>query len=333
MTAPLLHQRFPALRETLPHLRLGSVPTPVRPLPGLSEGAAPVWVKDESVFGDGGWGGNKVRKLEWLLPDALRRGRRTILTVGGLGTNWGLATALYAREHGVATAIALIDQPIDDHVRAQSARLEGSGATLHFTRTKARTIAAAPVLFARHMAGGRPPYFVPAGGSSPIGALGYVEAALELAAQVREGTLPEPSHIVTAVGSGGTTAGLLLGLRLAGLRTRVVGVVVNDTLRLDPPALVGLARRAQKLLRARGADLPHTDVSPDDLHLVRDWLGPAYGHATAEGEHAQHLAAERENLTLDPVYTAKAMAALLAMNASGRLGAGPVLYLDTNGPR
>ncbi|WP_331769700.1 pyridoxal-phosphate dependent enzyme (plasmid) [Embleya sp. NBC_00888] len=332
-TAPLLHRRFPALCETLPHLRLDSVPTPVRPLPGLSDGIAPVWVKDESAFGDGGWGGNKVRKLEWLLADARRRGRHTILTVGGLGTNWGLATALYAREIGLATAIALIDQPVDDHVRTQLARLERSGATLHFTRTKAGTIAAAPVLFARHMTGRRLPYFIPAGGSSPIGVLGYVEAALELATQVQQGVLPEPSHIVTAVGSGGTTAGLLLGLRLAGLRTRVVGVVVNDTLRLDPPTLVGLARRTQKLLRARGADLPPVDLSPHDLHLVREWLGPAYGHATAEGERARRLAAERENLTLEPVYTAKAMAALLAMNAAGRLGVGPVLYLDTNGPR
>ncbi|MCX5071190.1 pyridoxal-phosphate dependent enzyme [Streptomyces sp. NBC_00513] len=333
-SVPLLHQRFPALREALPHLRLGSAPTPVRRLPGLSTGAAPLWMKCEGAFGDGGWGGNKVRKLEWLLADALRQGRRTILTVGGLGTNWGLATALYARDQGLHTALALIDQPVDDHVRAQLTRLEQSGATVHFTHTKARTLALAPFLAARHMTGGRLPYFIPPGGSSPIGVLGYVEAALEIAAQVRCEVLPEPSHIVTAVGSGGTAAGLLLGLQLCGLRnTKVVAVVVNDTLRLDPPSLVRLACRTKKVLVSLGADLPPTDIRRNGLIVVRDWLGPAYGHATEDGEHARQVAADTEDLVLEPVYTAKSMAALLALNAVGRLGAGPVLYLDTNGPR
>lgn len=330
MTA-LLHEHLPELRRTLPHLPLGTGPTPVRALPGLSDGAARVWMKDDGSFGDGGWGGNKVRKLEWLLPEVRRRGRRTILTVGGLGTNWGLAAALYAREQGLDTALALIDQPADEHVRAQLERLRASGAALHFTHTKARTIAAAPLLFARHASAGRPPYYLPAGGSSPVGVLGYVEGALELAAQVRDGALPEPSHVVAAVGSGGTIAGLLLGLRLAGLRTRVVGVVVNDTLRLDAPTLTRLARRTERLLRKRGARLPPLDLG--GLEIVDGWLGPAYGHATPAGSRAAALAASREQLPLDPVYTAKAMAALLALNADGRFGDGDVVYLHTDGPR
>ncbi len=330
---PRLHEHLPALRDTLPHVVLGARPTPVRSLPALSDGAADVWLKDEGAFGDGGWGGNKVRKLEWLIPDAHRRGKRAILTFGGLGTNWGLATALYAREHGLATALALVDQPVDDHVRAQLERLKASGAALHFTGSKARTIAALPLLLARHSAGLRLPYILPAGGSSPVGALGYVEAALELAAQVADGDLPEPSHVVTAVGTGGTAAGLLLGLRLAGLRTRVVGIVVNDELRLDHTVVMRLARRAADLLRRRGAVLPELTLEDDDLLVVRDWLGPGYGHPTAEGRDAQALAAARESLTLEPVYTAKALAAVLEMNADGRLGDGAVLFLNTNGPR
>ena len=129
-------------------------------------------MKDDGAFGDGGWGGNKVRKLEWILPEARRRGAKTILTVGGLGTNWGLATALYGREHGVATALMLVDQPVDDHVRAQQERLKASGAALHYTHTKARTVASLPLLMARHAAGGRPPYLQPAGGSSAVGVAG-----------------------------------------------------------------------------------------------------------------------------------------------------------------
>lgn len=331
---PLLHDRFPELRETLPYLRLGARPSPVRPLRELSAGGrAEVWLKDDGAFGDGGWGGNKVRKLEWLLPDVRRRGSRTILTVGGIGTNWGLAAALYGRAEGLGTAIALVDQPLDEHVRAQLARLERSGATLHRTRTKARTIAAAPLLMARHVGGGRLPYILPVGGSSPLGTLGYVEAALEIAAQVEAGALPKPSHVVVAVGSGGTAAGLALGFRLAAFDTRVVGIVVNDALRLDPPKLAGLGHRAGRLLTSRGARLPGPRLAASDLDAERGWLGPGYGHATPEAEDAIARARDLEGLELEPVYTGKTMAALLALSAAGRFGSGPVLYVHTHGPR
>ncbi|WP_157573790.1 1-aminocyclopropane-1-carboxylate deaminase/D-cysteine desulfhydrase [Nocardia jejuensis] len=330
---PHLHRQFPELTETLPHLVLGKSPTPVRLLSSLDTVGADLWLKDDGAFGDGGWGGNKVRKLEWLLPDALRQGRTTIVTVGGLGTNWGLATALYGRENGLKTVLALIDQPEDDHVRAQLARLRASGATLIFTHTKARTILRAPIILARNFSGRRPPYLLPAGGSSPVGALGYVEAALELADQVRNGELPEPTHIVAPLGSGGTVAGLSLGLRLAGLSTRVVGVVVNDTLRLDESAISRLADRAAGVLRDRGARLP-ADISPTgNLEIVTGYLGTGYGHPTMEATTAQTLSEDLEHLTLEPVYTAKSMAAVLELNAQGRFGGGPVVFLNTNGPR
>jgi len=321
-----LHERFSALAETLPHLALSDRPTPVRELAGLG-----VWAKEDGAFGSGGWGGNKVRKLEWLIPDARRRGRRSILTFGGLGTNWGLATALYAREHGLETALALVDQPIDDHVRAQLGRLEASGARIYRTHTKARTVAMLPWLLARNARGGHLPYLLPAGGSSPVGALGYVEAALEIAAQVEDGSLPEPAHVVVPVGTGGTAAGLALGFQLAGLPTRVVGVVVNDQLRLDPPVFARLARRSAALLERRGARLGKLQLDPNMLDLTRDQIGAGYGHPTEAATRAAALAAE-EGLALDPVYTAKAMAGLLALREEGRLG-DPVLFVHTDGPR
>jgi D-cysteine desulfhydrase len=324
--APHLHRRFPAFAETLPQLVLSERPTPVRDLGGLG-----VWVKEDGRFGAGGWGGNKVRKLEWLLPDARRRGRRSILTFGGLGTNWGLATALYAREQGIATALALVDQPVDEHVRAQLARLEASGARIHRTHTKARTVAALPWLLARNARGARPPYLLPAGGSSAVGVLGYVEAALEIAAQVEDGSLPEPDHVVVPVGTGGTAAGLALGFQLAGLRSRVVGVVVNDQLRLDPPVMARLARRTASLLKRRGAQLGSVRLEPDMLDLTREQIGGGYGHRSEAGARATELAA-REGIALDPVYTAKAMAGLLALREQGRLGE-RVLFVHTDGPR
>ena len=111
----LLHDKLPGL--DLAHRPLGKEPTPVRPLPSAVAGRDDVWVKDDSVFGDGAWGGNKVRKLEWILGEARRRGTRTLFTVGGIGTHWGLAAALYGREQGLRTMLGLVDQPVDDHVR------------------------------------------------------------------------------------------------------------------------------------------------------------------------------------------------------------------------
>ena len=322
-----IHELFPEVSETLPSIRLGTVPTPLRRLPGLSDGPADVWLKDESVFGDGGWGGNKVRKLEWLIPEAKRRGRSTFLTVGGLGTNWGLACTLYGEEHGLRTILALVDQPVDKHVEAQLERLEASGAEIHFTHTKGRTIATVPWLMLRHR-----PYFLPAGGSSPVGALGAVEIALEIANQVEHGVMPEPSQVVTAVGSGGTAAGLLLGFRLAGLDTKVLAVVVNDTLKLDSASLVRLAKKSEGLLRRRGAHFPDLDLDGDGLIVTTDQIGPGYGHPTEAAAEAAAQAADRAGLELDPVYTAKAMAGMLSLD-DGRLGPGPVVFIDTNGPR
>jgi D-cysteine desulfhydrase len=329
---PLLYERFPQLRSSLPHVALGRRPTPVRrlerlePLPGEGQ----VWLKDDGVFG-GAWGGNKARKLEWILPDVHRRRRKTILTFGALATNHGLATALYAGERRIRTVLALVDQPLDDHVARQSARIERSGARVHRTGGTMRTIAALPYLYARYTdwRGLRPPYFLTVGGSSALGALGYVDAALELAGQVEQGDLPEPSHVLVALGSGGTAAGLVLGLGIAGLRTRVVAVQVNDRTPLGPGRIARLARRAGRLLERRGARLGCDPIAAGDLEVETRWLGAGYGHRTPEAEDAIHLARD-EGIALEPVYTGKTMAALLALRERGALGAGPALYWHTH---
>ena len=272
-------------------------PTPVR------EHAPGLWLKDDGAFGSGGWGGNKVRKLEWLLGRAAAEGRRRILTFGGRGTNWGLATALYGREHGIDTVLALVDQPDTPHVREQFARIRRSGATVVLTRDKRRTAARLPWLWLRH---GRP-WILPAGGSTPLGAVGYVAAAQEIAGQVRAGALPEPDRVVVAVGTGGTLAGLTVGLQAAGLRTRPYGVVVNDQLRLDHRRIERLAKRCAELVGA--------DVDPGAFALTRDFLGAGYGHPLPGADPA-----------FDPVYTGKAMAAARQLD-------GTTLFLQTDGPR
>jgi D-cysteine desulfhydrase len=276
-------------------------PTPVRE---VREG---LWLKDDGAFGSGGWGGNKVRKLEWLLGPRPKR----ILTFGGRATNWGLATALYGREHGVETILALVDQPMDDHAVAQFARIEASGATVHLTHGRRRTLAALPYLWLRHGL----PTVLPPGGSTQLGAVGYVAASLEIAEQVRSGALPEPDHVVCAVGSGGTAAGLVVGLQAAGLRSRMLGVVVNDGLRLDHDRIATLAQGCARLLRKHGADLGTLDLGETAFDLSRNHLGDGYGHALPGAPEGY-----------DPVYTAKAMAAAQELS-------GTTLFIQTNGPR
>jgi D-cysteine desulfhydrase len=216
-------------------------------------------------------------------------------------------------------------------VARQRARIESSGARVHRTRGTVRTIAALPYLYARYSdwRGLRPPYFLTVGGSSALGAVGYVDAALELAAQVAEGELPEPSHILVALGSGGTAAGLVLGLKIAGLRTQVVAVQVNDRTPLDAARVARLARRARRVLERRGAPLGAVRVEAGDLEVERRWLGAGYGHRTPEAEAAIRVA-RAEGIELEPVYTGKTMAALLALREQGELGEGPLLYWHTH---
>lgn len=326
----LLHERYPGL--DLGHLALGTTPTPVRELDADLTGRPGVWLKDESVFGDAQWGGNKVRKLEWIIPEARRRGVRTLFTVGGIGTHWGLAAALYGREHGLRTMLGLVEQPVDDHVRDQLRRLHASGAELHRFPSTRRLRLASPFLAARAtLRDRRRPWYLPAGGSNAFGALGYVETALEIAAQVRAGLQPEPATVVTAVGSGGTAAGLALGLRLAGLRTRVFGVVVNDSFPLDALVVAGLANQTADLLRSRGADLDVATIEPADVTMRADWLGATYGDPTPASVAAV-ADGVRHNLTLEPVYTGKSLAAIRDEAGASTMPE-PILWLNTHGPR
>ena len=316
----------PRLQVDLDRLPLGDGPTPVRALTQLP-GAAPVWVKEDGLYGP--HGGNKARKLEWLLAAARRRGKRWLLSGGALGTNHGLATALYGRESGFRTALVLVPQPTDDHVRAQLRRMRDAGAELHFAGGPARAFAlAATLLLRRAGPRGRLPYLILPGGSVPLGCIGYVEAGLELARQAAEGEIPEPSHVVVALGSGGTAAGLLLGMKAAGLRSRLVCVLVNDITPTSARGVARLARRTQRLLARHGADLPWVRISAADLELRDEWLGAGYGHRTDAAERATETFSAA-GVALDPVYTAKAGAALLELNRRGEFGAGPVLFWHT----
>ena len=323
-----LYTRYPQLAASLPRLALSQGPSPVAQLAQV--GGKAVWIKNDGLYGTI-YGGNKPRKLEFILPDVRRKGAATILTFGGLGTHHGLATALYGRQQGLRTVLLLVDQPVNDTVRRQLCWLHQAGAILHYTATARRTrLLALPILL-RYTDWRRRklPYLLPPGGSTPVGTLGYVNAALELAEQVAAKELPEPETIVVALGSSGTAAGLALGLQLAGLGSRLLAVQVSDIMPLTPQTVARLANRTATLMRRRGATLPSAKIEPAAITVLSDWLGEGYGYPTPEGERAQALLTESEGLALDHTYTAKTMAALLALLEDGRLGEGPTLYWHT----
>jgi len=318
-----LASRLPHLRD-LPRLRLTELPTPVAPLErlGRAAGIAPPWIKRDDLSGVI-YGGNKPRKLELLLGAARARGRRRVLTFGGLGTHHGLATAACGRAGGLATTLVLVPQPITPHVQRCVRLLHALGAELHLARGPLDAARQGVALLARGWIAGKPLVLVPTGGTSVLGALGYLNAGLELAEQVRAGLLPEPSEIFVALGSGGTGAGLLAGLRLAGLRSRVVGVLVTDILPPSPRRLLGLARACLR----RHAPGAAATISDGDLEIERRFAGPGYGVVTAEATAARDTLEESEGITLETTYTGKCLAALLhrASTATG----GPLLFWDT----
>lgn len=323
-----LFERYPVLARSLPRVVLSDGPGPVSRLGGISRRTGhEVWMKNDGLYGRV-YGGNKPRKLEFVLPRALATGARTIMTTGPLGTHHGLATALYGRELGLKVALLLTYQRPNDHIVRQLCRMQRAGAALHYTRSGPTTAVLAPYLALKYAARdrGRRPYLLPPGGSTPLGALGYVSAAFELAAQVKAGEVPEPDSIVIPVGTGGTAAGLALGLSLAGLRTGIVGVAITRAPTTWALTVRRLAMETASLMRRHGvSDLVDRLA---DVTVHGRWLGGGYGLATRESDEALQLMEAEEGVRLEPTYTAKTVAGLIDLCAKGDVP-GTVLYWHT----
>jgi len=325
-----LGRKFPRAAERAPRVRFTDLPTTVEPMARLGRevGHADLWVKRDDRSAPL-YGGNKPRKLEYILGDALARGRRTVITTGGTGTHHGLATAIFARHVGLRAILVLLDQPLTDSVRRSLLLDFAAGAELHYATSVARVAARAARICAREILRGAPPYIIPTGGSSPLGTVGYVDAAFELAEQIRAGEVPEPAWIYVASGSVGTVAGLSLGIQLAGLRTRIAAVSVTDLLPPSPRKVAFLARRCLRYLRSLDPSVPAIEVRADVVRLEAGYVGATYGAPTAAGAQALEQLRATESIVLETTYTAKCLAAMLADVHSGSLAGVPVLFWNT----
>lgn len=299
---------------TLPRDDLGQFPTPVQPALGL-------WVKREDQSG-ARYGGNKVRKLRWILPEVRRRGG-DLLTLGATGSHHLLACCLHGNAHGVRTHALVFPQPETTHVRRNFAVLEREATSVWCASREAglpwQALQASRAVRAER---GHWPMFVWAGGSTALGSLGWVEGGLELGRQVAGGECPEPDALYVALGSGGTVAGLLVGLELAGLETRVHAVRVVDRLFANRTIVLALARRTAALIAAHGG--PQVRVAPDRLVVEHVWFGGGYGVETPAGSEALERGRDA-GLAVEPTYTAKTLAAALA----GAKDGGVVMFLDS----
>jgi len=310
----------------IPIRTFAHLPTPVEQVE--LEGGLKCWIKRDDLSHPT-YGGNKVRKLEFLVGEALRRECNAVATMGGTGTNHGLATAIFAEAEGLKCHLALFPQPVTDHVLQSLKLYHAHGAQLHLFGTFAR---AAVFLAARELAGRtghsdeRLMVFGP-GGSSPLGTLGFVNAAFELAEQIRAGELPEPARIYCPLGSNGTLAGLALGMRLTGLKSRIIGIRVTPLVGANSFFVASLANKTLALLQRHGAALNASRIGQGEITIDHSYYGGTYGLPTEAGEAAQASAAAA-GIGLEPTYTAKAFAAVLE-DLQGAKEDGPVLYWNT----
>lgn len=301
--------------------RLATLPTPLHHAPRLSEAAgAEVWVKRDDLTGLG-LGGNKVRKLEYLVADARAKGADVLVTGGGVQSNHIALAALAAARAGLAAHIVCYGEEPPGPPQGNGVLLTLAGATLVFTgdAERASVDAGLEAVAGELRQQGHTPYVVPRGGATPRGSAGYVRASLELASQLDTQSV-SPSHVVIATGSCGTQAGLEAGARWLQADYRIVGVTVSRS--------AAECRERVAQLAAECAALLALELAPIEPEVLDGYLGPGYGRASEEGQAATELLARTEGLVLDPVFTAKAMAALLDL---AREGAGPLLFWHTGG--
>ena len=313
----------------MPRLPLAEYPTPLEFLPRLSkELKRDIYIKRDDGIGPA-LGGNKTRKLEYLLAEAQGRRARQVVTFGGLQSNHARITAAAARMCGM--------EPHLFYFERRPPRLVGNlllnellGAKMHFIpfgggggMTLETTIRLVH-LAAWAMVG--PHYFIPVGGHNWRGCLGYVRAAVELDEQARAMGI-ENAHIVVAAGSGGTLAGLMAGLALLGSPLRLVGIDVGKLWKGFPPSIARLASEICARL-----DEPHP-FAPQDVPLIEvTYVGQAYAVPSEQGNAALKRLARTEGILLDPVYTAKAFAGLLDLVERKQLSRdAPIIFLHTGG--
>ncbi|MBX7160261.1 MAG: pyridoxal-phosphate dependent enzyme [Acidimicrobiia bacterium] len=315
-----LHAAVPGLCDVVHFRHLADgLPTPVEDLGIAGTG---IWVKRDDATSSL-YGGNKVRKLEYLLAQPARH-EAVVVTGGGTASHHVAATVLYARLLGLETEVALFAQPPNPAAaRLRSLLRAYDVATTYAASTSAYPLAmiAATIDALRR---GRRPWPIYPGGSTPAGILGYVDCGLEIAAAVDAGDCPPPRAVYVALGSGGTAVGLALGLAMGGVETKVRAVRVTDALVNNRTVLAVMEAGTRALLALAGA---RVGSALETVEIVDGYMGAGYGVQTPESVAALQ-SAQRLGLPAEQTYTSKALTAALDA-AREHPSDAPVLFVDT----
>ena len=322
---------FETLRN-LNRVKLAHLPTPIEPLDRLSSalGGPRIWVKRDDCTGLA-TGGNKTRKLEFLLGDAQLKSADTVITVGAIQSNHARQVAAGCARLGFQCVLALLDAVPQ---RAPVYRVLGNvlldrlfGAEVRIIPEPENVGALLEKLAAEVREQGRHPYLIPLGGSNGLGAIAYAAAFLEAVEQLNKLDEP-PEVIVVPTVSGGTLAGLTLGAALAGWNGEIVGICAGDNAERAVKRVRAPQREAAEILGLDSEDVAEIPVVVDD-----SFVGEGYGIPTSESVQAIELLATTEGLLLDPVYSSKAMAGLCALVREHHLtpGINSVLFWHTGG--
>jgi len=315
-----------------PRVRLGHFPTPLEFMPNLTRhlGGPNLYIKRDDCTGLA-TGGNKTRKLEFLVAQALEQGADTLITQGAVQSNHVRQTIAAGARHGLQTK-ALLEQRVgnatEEYEHSGNVMLDRLLDGDIVARLPAGTdMAQAMEDLARDLqASGRKPYIIPGGGSNPVGALGYVACAQELLGQAFETGL-KIDHVVHATGSTGTQAGLVVGLRAGNSGIPVYGVSVRSEKQAQEENVWKLVQASLDYMK-----LPAGCVAREDIVANSDYVGDGYGLPTEAMVEAVRLLARHEAILLDPVYSGKGMAGLIDLVRKGRFKAGEnVVFIHTGG--
>ena len=313
-----------------PRVRLAHLPTPLEHLPNLSRalGGPEIWIKRDDCTGMSS-GGNKTRKLEYLLAEAQAEGADIILTQGATQSNHARQTAACAAKLGMACHLLLEDRTLktaEEYTQGGNVFLDHlHGATVERHPANPDMNGEMLKVAERLKAAGRKPYAIPGGGSNPTGALGYVNAAIELVTQANDAGL-RIDHVVHATGSAGTQAGLVVGL--AGIRSGVplLGIGVRAPRERQEENVYRLALATCEKIGVPGA------VQREDVVANCDYVGSGYGFSTAGSLEAISMLARLEGILLDPVYSGKGMAGLIDLCRRGFFQKGQnIVFVHTGG--
>ena len=312
-----------------PRVRLGHLPTPLEPMARLSAhlGGPTLWIKRDDCTGLA-TGGNKTRKLEYLLADALQQGADTLITLGALQSNHARQTAAAAARLGLKCVLVLeerVSQPTDAYRHNGNILLDRLlGATLKYVPRDSSLTAAVDLVADDVRRTGGKPYVIPGGGSNAVGALGYVGCALEILQQAA-GLGIRVDRVIHATGSSGTQAGLIAGFDGMQSGVRVLGITVGRP-------RDNQERNVARLLDATWAHLGRNGASHDNIEANDNYFGEAYGIPTPAMKEAIGLVAETEGVLLDPVYSGKAMSGLIDLLRKGTFGKNEnIVFVHTGG--